>query len=399
MTHRLTASVLLATAVATAAAPSPAHAIRIKQSYPAEASTAFAFDAYAELAKQKGNVAFSPTSIYLALALLEEGAGGDHAEKLRTAMRLSGWRNDGALAGALGEWRKALTSSKLKMANGIWTARGVRLSKAYVRRMQKSLGAQVRSVDFAKRPEKSRKAINAWIAARTGKKIKELLPGGSIDRSTDVVLANALYFKGTWKHEFDPKATKDVDFHLDAKTSAKVPMMHRTGEARYGTTAEAEILELPYAGSSLAMDVILPADGKDLADLEKTMSTEFPRWIAALTDEEKVSISLPRFTVDQKTDLIPMFEALGLGWMLADIELSRMLVKATPHAVSGAYHQTFVAVDEKGTEAAAATAITIVRTSMPRHPVFRADRPFLWTIRDTKTGTIVFVGRIVDPRS
>jgi serpin B len=265
--------------------------------------------------------------------------------------------------------------------------------------MQKSLAAQVTSLDFARRPEKGRRAINAWIAARTGKKIKELLPGGSITRDTDLVLANALYFKGTWKHEFDAKATKDAEFHLDAKTTATVPMMHRTGEARYGTTAEAQILELPYAGTSLAMDVILPADGKQLADLEKTLSTEFPRWIAALQDEEKVQISLPRFTVDQKTDLLPMFDALGLGWMMSDIDLSRMLVEAGPHAVSGAYHQTFVAVDEKGTEAAAATAITIVRTSIQQHPVFTADRPFLWTIRDTKTGTIVFVGRIVDPRS
>jgi serpin B len=392
--------VLLATAVATAAVPGSAHAIRIKQSFPAEASTAFAFDAYAELAKQKGNVAFSPASIYLALSLLEEGAGGKDAEKLRTAMRLSGWRNDGSLASALRDWKKALTRTKLKIANGIWTARGMRLQSSYLRRTRKALGAQVASLDFERKPDKSRRAINAWIAAHTGKKIKELLPDGSIDATTDVVLANALYFKGTWAIEFNPKSTQDQDFHLDAKTTATVKMMGRTGKARYGATADAQILELPYAGTSLAMDVILPAAGKELADLEPTLATRFPTWIAALEDHDEVVIGLPRFTVDEKVDLRAMMDAIGLGSLFTDVDLSRMLRKKTPHALSGAYHQTFVAVDEQGTEAAAATAITIVPTSAgPRPERFIADRPFLWAIRDTRTGTIVFVGRIVDPRS
>jgi len=401
MAHRLTASVLLVTALASA---TPAYAIRIKQTQPAEASTAFALDAYAELSKQKGNLAFSPASIFLALSLLQEGAGGDDADRLATAMRLSGWRNhDDGLDAAIAGWLTGLTPKKqgktrLEIASGIWAARGTRLLPSYVRRTGRSLGARAAIADFARRPDHSRKAINAWISAHTAKKIRDLLPAGSIARDTDVVLANAVYFKGAWATEFEAAATRDGDFRLDDGKTATVRMMHRSGAARYGATKDAQVLELPYAGSSLAMDLILPADGKALADLEPTIATRFPTWIAALTDQDEVTIAFPRFTIDQRTDLKALMTALGLGSLFTSLDVSRMIRNPREHELSGAFHQTFVEVNERGTEAAAATGLVMRPTSARITPSFVADRPFLWAIRDTTTGTIVFVGRVADPR-
>jgi serpin B len=389
------------------AASTPATALKLREPPPAPASpvTAFATDAFARLSEKDGNLAFSPASIYLALGLLEAGAGEADAAMIARVLHQSG--SDKERDAALAELVRSLQTRKVKkgqktaivqVADGVWVRKGSKLSRAYVRRVERSMKAEIATLDFARKPERSRRAINAWIAKYTGKKIKNLLPPGSVTRSTEVVLANAVYFLGAWADAFDKAGTTESTFHRADGTDVTVPMMHRSGGARFVAAGDATMVELPYAGSNLAMDLILPADGVSLHELETSLGGRIDAWTGALVDERSVEISMPRFKMAQSTELTPLLTDLGLGSMFESIDLSRMFGKHAPDlAVSGAYHQTVIDVGEKGTEAAAATAIKVVVTSARVGKSFVADRPFLWVIRDTTTGAVIFMGRTADP--
>jgi serpin B len=248
-----------------------------------------------------------------------------------------------------------------------------------------------------------RATINQWIADQTNDKIQGLLGPGSVTAATRLVLTNAIYFKGTWLDEFNATSTEAEDFHLAAKQSVKTQMMNRNGGYSYYDGGSFQELELPYKGG-LSMVVLLPKEIGGLPALEKSFTAEnASTWIKKLAPVEKVILSLPRFTMTQQFELSGTLAKIGMPQAFSSTADFSGMTGKPDFAISAAIHKAYIDVNEQGTEAAAATAIIMVATAMqrpePEPPpiVFDADHPFLFLIRDTSSGAILFLGRVADP--
>ena len=263
---------------------------------------------------------------------------------------------------------------------------------------EKNYFAKTENLDFVTHGEESRNTINSWVEQKTNDKIKDLLPEGSINDMTRAVITNAVYFLGNWTVQFDEKLTREDDFKISDQKTVKVPMMNLDQSFNYGSTADLQILQIPYKGGDLSMTVLLPKDN-DLSSLEKNLSEEnLKEWKSNLTNNE-VNVFIPKFKLETRYSLKENLTSMGMPSAfdpgLAD--LSGIDGKKDLY-VSGVFHKAFVAVDERGTEAAAATGITIGTTSVHLPPTeFRADHPFIFLIQDDRTGLILFIGKVFDP--
>ena len=368
-------------------------------------NTAFALELYGQLRTQEGNLFCSPYSLSTALAMAYGGARGETAAQMAKVLRF-----DLAAAGlhpafaTLAAELNAIQQKgqvKLAIANSLWPQHGCEFLPAYLDLCQKQYGVAITPLDFAKATESARQTINAWVENKTNKKIQELFPPGVLDPMTRLVLVNAIYFKGTWASPFDPQLTKTVPFQVSAGSPVNAPLMQLTKKFRYAESPELQVLELPYAGNDLAMVVLLPRTGDGLAALEKSLT---PAKLAAWTTgwrSREVQLWLPKFKTTSQFSLNQTLATLGMTNAFTDqADFSGMDGKKDL-LISAVVHKAFVEVNEEGTEAAAATGISIAATSFeePQPPVlFRADHPFLFLIRDNQTGSILFLGRIVDPR-
>ena len=261
-------------------------------------------------------------------------------------------------------------------------------------------GAGVELLDFSKSPDPSRITINNWVSSKTNDKIKDLIPAGVITGDTRLVLTNAIWFKGKWATAFDKSATKDEPFATPSG-SKKVPTMHATMAARYGETKDATIAELPYlskdADRQLSMVIVLPKDKDGLSKLEA--DPKLDAWAAAL-GHAKVTLSLPRFKTTQELSLNDTLKAMGMPDAFDGSKANFKGINDTmPLWISKVIHKAFVGVNEEGTEAAASTAVVITTESaaVEVEKTFKVDRPFAFFIRDRKTGSVLFLGRINDP--
>jgi serpin B len=239
---------------------------------------------------------------------------------------------------------------------------------------------------------------------QTENRIDELLPGGSVSSDTRLVLVNAIYFLGTLESAFNAKATQDKDFFVDGKTAKKVPTMTKTQNYKYAKAEGFQLLEMGYDGSTLVMNLLLPDEPQGLPALEAQMSVEnINTWWSKLHSQE-ITLELPRFELkDQRIPLKQILQALGMNAAFDEklADFGAMAV-TTPDAnlyISDAFHEAFIKVDEKGTEAAAATAVLVAKpASVPSPPkMFQVKHPFLFVIRDTANGAILFMGRVTDP--
>jgi serpin B len=267
--------------------------------------------------------------------------------------------------------------------------------------------APLESVDFAGAAEAQRTHINSWVATETQDLIRDLLPQGSLDELTRLVLVNAVYFKGDWVQAFDTEATRPEPFHVGGTTAARVPMMRQTNAHRYAEIDGVQVVEMPYQGDELAMTIVLPRERNGLGALEASFDqAAVDRWVGALTPT-RVEVVLPRFRLDDaRIPLKDTLASLGMtrAFDRATADFSGMANPANYEDelyISDCFHEAFVEVDEEGTEAAAATAVVMgSRGGAPQPPAaFRADHPFLFMIRDLESGTILFLGRVNDPRS
>ena len=386
-------------------APSDKPAPRDTTPPPAAATGDFALDMYGQLAQQPGNFAFSPTSIELALAMTYAGARGSTAEQMRAALSLPD--DDAALhaahAARLAAWNDPTRDTyELAVVNRLFGDETARFVPDFVQLTRDHYGAPVEALDFQGATDASRRHINDFVAKHTKDRITNLLPPGSIQSTTRLVLTNALYFKGTWKHEFDAKATVDADFRTLAGAEVRVPMMNMTHRLRYAEIDGVQVVELPYEGGDLAMNILLPRDADGLAALESNMvAGDLTSWLGALGSNE-VILSLPRFKLDppKPISLVEPLQALGMtkAFDPSQADFSGMSDEAL--FVDNAFHKCFVEVNEEGTEAAAATAVIVGITSAAVEPepvVFNADHPFVFTIRDLDSGALLFMGRVADP--
>jgi serpin B len=253
-------------------------------------------------------------------------------------------------------------------------------------------------LDFVKETEKSRQTINSFIEEQTNKKIKNLFPPGSLEPVTRLVLTNAIYFKGTWEWEFDKSNTREQDFKITPTNVVKVPMMYmRPDKARfnYADTGDLQILELPYKGEKISMLILLPTENLD--SIEPLTIDKLSEYKNQMQETKLGAIYLPKFEFDTKYTLNENLKALGMpiAFDAKNADFSGMTT-VEQLFISQVIHQAYVKVDEKGTEAAAATGVVMVPTAMPRN-VFRADHPFIFIIQQKDTGNILFLGRVVDP--
>jgi len=379
----------------------------------AAGNTAFALDLYGRVAATAGNVFISPTSVSTALTMTWAGARGNTATEMATVLHLPSIgatgdepsRNPDRIAASFGTLERGLAASpetrgyELHTANSLWGQEGYTFLDAYTAMLDRHFGAGMNRVDFMNDTEGARLTINEWVAKKTEDRIRDLIPEGLLDPSTTLVLTNAVYFKGNWASQFDEAATKKEPFH-GSKGESPVRMMHQKGTFGYVEADGVQVLDLPYEGDELSMTVVLPADDYDggLSALEAKLTPELlDSWRSGLVERE-VAVALPRFTMTWGTeDLTTHLKALGMrdAFVYRTADFSGIDGR-TILFISHVLHKAFIDVNEEGTEAAAATAVVLKRESI-RAPVFRADRPFLFMIRDRATGSVLFMGRLADP--
>jgi serpin B len=335
------------------------------------------------------------------------GAKGKTLEEMQKVLHLpanphSSFRD--LLANLNGTTRCKNPGYELAVANALWAMRGYPWRTEFLDLTRKNYGAGVVETDF-NAPEAARAQINAWVEKETHEKIKDLIPEGAIDPDTRMVLTNAIYFKGDWASKFDEKLTRNAPFTCGDGTKAEVPLMAQTGEFRYcELTANLErhpnrvqVLEMPYAGKELAMRIYLPANPAEIERLPQWIA-DGERGVESLASQQ-VQVSLPRFKAESEFSLSQTLIDLGMIAAFGNADFTGMHSGLERLFISAVLHKAFVEVNEKGTEAAAATGVIIraVSARIPPIPVFRADRPFLFTIRDNRTGSILFMGRYNGP--
>jgi serpin B len=335
----------------------------------------------------------------MALGMTSEGAAGATAQQMRAALRLPATNQSFAsLASRLNAHDPAC---EISVANSLWGHNGTMIDPRFIGRVKASFGAGFEQIDFAD-PTRASDAINHWVAERTHDRIQNLIASDAIRPDGRLVLANAVYFKGAWRDPFEEGMTSDQDFFPAGANRIRAPFMYRAGSYRYAEDAGAQVLELPYGGKDLSMWVILPRRPGGLASLEKTLTrTTLAGWIEKSKARE-VEVRVPRFRLETQYSLRAPLEALGIRDAFAPARADFSGIDGRRDLFIGLVaHKAFVEVNEKGTEAAAATGIVMREVSArvgPPPVVFRADHPFLFVIREAGTGAIVFIGRLADPR-
>jgi serpin B len=379
--------------------PKPADAAML-----AAGNTAFATDLYAQLRKDKGNLFLSPFSISTALAMTAAGAKGQTLAEMRKVLHLPEDPHS-AFSQLLapmysvppGGLKRAY---ELSVANALWGQKGFPWKPEFTELTRKFYAAGLNEVDFAE-TEAARKVINDWVAAQTKEKIKDLIGPGVLDRDTRLVLTNAIYFKSAWFFPFNKGATQTQPFTLVDGTKVDAPLMTQTEGFRYAEDESAQVLELPYQMGELSMVVLLPKSADGLAKMEEGLTADkLAAWEKAAKHAE-VRVSLPRFRTEKEFSLAPVLKAMGMASAFSRGADFSGMTTAEKLFIAEVVHKAFVDVNEEGTEAAAATAVIMKRASAPpREPkVFRADHPFLFLIRENKTKSVLFLGRVENPRS
>jgi serine protease inhibitor len=368
----------------------------------------FGLDLYAKLRAADGNLFYSPSSISSALAMTSAGARGATADEMARTLRFSlePRRLHPAFASLIRDLNGAERKrpGELYVANGLWSQTGYPFVADFRQVAKTAYGAALEEVDFRHATETARRTINTWVEKQTQDKIRDLLQEGTLQPDTVLVLTNAIYFKGAWMHAFREGETQPAEFALGAKGIVRnVPLMHQQNTYRYLDGGTFQALDLPYEANELSMIAFLPRTAEGLADFEKTLTVaRLTDWVARMTPHD-VDVALPRFKVAATFALQQQLIDLGMprAFSRAKADFSGMM-KGQQVALSAVAHKAYVDVNEKGTEAAAATAVTVMVTSARRAPpkaVFRADHPFFFLIRDNRTGSILFAGRLANPQA
>ncbi len=375
----------------------------------ASSSNAFAFDLYEKVRGEDGNLAYSPASISLAFAMTYAGARGETATQMKDVLRLpddAAAVHDSA-SRILAQWNDPERETyELRVVNRLFGEESYTFVPDFVALTRDRYRAPFEGVSFISDPDAQRQHINGWVMEQTNDRIEDLLPEGSIDDQTRLVLVNAIYFLGKWVHAFDPEATSDETFYVNGRAATDVPLMQQTGTFAYGETDDVQVLEMPYVGDELSMTIVLPKERRGLSSIEESLSQEnLDSWLGA-TSEQRTRVFIPRFELEDAR--IPLKDALISMGMEIPFDRHRAdftAMAAPPNPadelyIADCFHEAFVKVDEEGTEAAAATAVVMAtpEAAPPQEPaVFRADHPFLFFIRDRQSGAILFVGRMNDP--
>jgi len=373
-----------------------------------EGNTGFAFDLYRALSAGDGNLFYSPYSISLALAMTYAGARGETEQQMAETLRFllgqealhqafNGLDQQLAARGQ-GAAGKDGEGFRLNIVNAVWGQRDYEFLDAFLDTLAENYGAGIRLLDYIKEPEKSRVTINDWVSEQTEERIKDLIPPGAIDILTRLVLTNAIYFNAAWQTPFAEDATADGSFRLLDGSQVTVPMMHLTESLGYGRGEGYQALELPYDGGELSMVVLLPDEG-GFARFEEALDAGLLAAALEAIADAQVRLCMPKFEFDSEFSLKNTLAEMGMPVAFSDAADFSGMTGNRELTISEVIHKAFVGVDEAGTEAAAATAVIMRLTAAPAEPPVEVtiDRPFVFLIRDIETGTVLFVGRVLNP--
>ena len=369
----------------------------------------FSADLFAVLARTEGNLVFSPYSAAVALAMTRNGATGETLDQMSTVLHadqagdLDAGLNaiDQALATRPGEyrWMDKTVELQLATANQLWGQREYPFHDAFLDKLAANYGAGMRLVDYIKATEDAREAINTWVSDQTRERIPELIPEGVLNSDTRLVLTNAIYLNAPWMHRFNKDATAPGPFtRLDGST-VEAQLMRLSEELRYAKGTGYQAVELPYVDGSLSMLVIVPESG-EFADFQSRFAAATLETIVSDLKTAQVKLAFPRFEYRTQASLKDALKEMGMpiAFEGGRADFSAMSPDGKNLYIQDVIHEAFIAVDEDGTEAAAATAVVVGRTSAPVDVVeLTVDRPFLYAIRDNDTGAILFLGRVLDP--
>ena len=368
----------------------------------------FSFDLYKKLKdKDKGkgknkeeNIFYSPASISIALAMTYAGARGNTEKQMANVLNFTLPQN--RLHPAYSKLIENLKSNKdyeLSIANALWLQKDYKYLQEFLNTMEKYYKGGFNEVDYKTNPEGARIKINNWVSKETKEKIKDILNPGDITSLTRLVLTNAIYFKGKWQTEFDKMATRDEDFYLINGQKTKVKMMYQKNTFNYYKNDDLQLLEIPYKGDKVSMVIILPKVGK-FKTVENMMDEKkLQEWLKNAMKTE-VKVYIPRFKFTQGFNLSNVLSDMGMkdAFSPAAADFSGINGEKNDLYITSVIHKAFVEVNEEGTEAAAATAIVMdTKALLIEELVFKADHPFIFLIRDKKTGSILFMGRVMDP--
>lgn len=367
-------------------------------------NTSFALKMYEQLRADDGNVFFSPYSISSALSMTYAGAKGDTAAEMKQALQFT--LSDDKLHPASG-WLMIDMNNRgqqgnfiLRVANRLWGQSDYQFLKPFLDVTAANYLAGFEPVDFKSTPEEARLDINKWVEDKTEEKIKDLLPPGSVNGQTRLVLTNAIYFKADWKTQFKPENTQKMPFHLNADKQVQVDMMAADKvEGTHGDFDKHVMASLPYKGKELSMYILVPKAKDGISALEASLTPEkLNGWMGKMESVKEMSVKLPKFEFKYKKSLGSALDKLGMkkAFQPGIADFSGISTEEPLH-ISAVLHQAYIKVNEEGSEAAAATGVVVGTTSVPVRKEITADRPFLFLIRDNTTGSILFLGRVSNP--
>ncbi len=363
----------------------------------------FAFDLIRQVPAEDNNFVISPFSISTALAMTYAGARGETLEQMAEVMHFD--PDQEQFHQAFGEYLTTLKqlardNIDLNVANSLWAQMDYHFLDSFFEIVETNYGSKTFQVDYRQNREQIRQDINDWVYDQTREKIRDLIAPNVLTEDTRLVLVNAIHFLGSWLKEFDKTLTREDNFYLRDRQTARADFMHRRDTLPYYEDDGMQVLEIPYTGMDFSMLLVLPAENNPLTTLETTMDAG---WFDALnnkTERTRLDIYIPRFEAETKLDLEEVLISMGMphpfsrdadfSGMTGDLELK----------IDKVIHQAMIEVGEEGTEAAAATAVVVIRKTaidMDEPKVFRANRPFLFFVKDNVNQSILFAGRVINP--
>ena len=372
-----------------------------------EGNNAFAFDLYHQTIDGSENLFYSPYSISIALGMTYAGARGETGTQMAQVMHYDlpheglhpvfNYVDQALNSRGEGAQGKDGEGFRLNVVNAIWGQKDYSFLKEYLDTLAMNYGAGLRVLDFQNAAEESRLTINGWVEDQTEDRIKDLIPEGGVNSMTRLVLTNAVYFNAAWASQFEESMTSPADFHLLDGGVVQVPMMRQTDGLRYTEMDGFQAVELPYDGYELSMVLLVPDEG-EFTDFEQSLDSTIVNEAIGALQSTQVALRMPKYKLETTLSLNEALVELGMTDAFAPgtADFSGM-DGAKDLFIADVIHKSFVEVDEAGTEAAAATAVVMEATSAPAQPLeLTVDRPFIFLIRDVETGTVLFVGRVMD---
>ncbi|MFC4801626.1 serpin family protein [Neobacillus sp. GCM10023253] len=348
-----------------------------------------------------GNTVISPTSLFMALSMVYNGADGKTKEEMEKVLQTTGMdANELSQANAsmMSMLHKHFKQIQLHIANSIWLNKDFHFQDKFATNNRDYFNAEIKEIDINDR--KSVPLINDWVKKSTNGKIKEIIED-PLDLDLVTVLINAIYFNGKWQYEFDKEQTKEQTFHLTEGTTKKVQLMTLNEKLAYLETEDFQAVSLPYGDGQMSMKIFLPRESSNLAEFQKMLTTEnWEKWNSEFT-EKKGTVLLPKFQLEYEVILNDPLKNLGMENAFdSRANFSKMVKETDPIMISEVKQKTFIDVNEAGTEAAAATSVQMVKESASiDNPFFiEVNRPFFITITEEESGTILFMGLISDPQ-